>query len=422
MHVIVVGAGIGGLAAALSLEAAGVEVTVLEAVRRPLALGVGINLQPHAVRELTELGLGDALDGTGIATAEVLHVDRHGNHILTQPRGHGLGYRWPQYSIHRGELQMLLLDAVRARLGDGAVRFGVCVEDVEERSGGVTVLGRDRATGRASTVTGDALAAADRLHSVVRARYHPGGTALRHAGIRMWRGLCETDRWLTGRTMVIAGSNAAPRMVAYPISRRADDRGRSWVNWVAEVPDPVGADGHEPDWNRAGHPADVLAHFDGWGPDWLDAAGLIRGSPEVLQYPMVDREPLPRWGGERVTLLGDAAHPMLPVGSNGGSQAIVDARVLAHALATEGRAVAGLRAYQDARRETTAALVLATRSNPTDTFMRLVERRAPGGFARIEDVLSPDELDGMAGTYRRITHDDVEILNHRPSLTPAGPV
>ena len=334
-------------------------------------------------------------------------------------RGRLAGYRWPQYSIHRGELQMLLLDAVRARLGAGAVVAGTRFTDVRERAGGVAVRVCDRDTGQPHTITADALVGADGLDSTVRARLHPGQAPLRFAGIRMWRGVCETPRFLSGDTMVIVGSNAAPRLVAYPISRAADDRGRSLVNWVAEVPAPVGDDaGQVPDWNREGLADEVLAHFDGWGPGWLDAPGLIRGSPEVLYYPMVDREPLPCWGTGRVTLLGDAAHAMLPVGSNGGSQAVVDARVLAHALATEGGVLPGLRRYQDERLETTTALVLATRSNPSDAYIRLVEQRAPEGFDRVEDVLSPDELDALAGAYRRITHADAEALNERPSRTP----
>lgn len=205
--------------------------------------------------------------------------------------------------------------------------------------------------------------------------------------------------------------------MTYPISKQAADRGRSLVNWVAEVPQAA-AGGAEPDWNRAGRTADVLAHFDGWGPDWLDAPGLIRCSTEILDYPMVDRQPLPHWGGELVTLLGDAAHPMFPVGSNGGTQAIIDGRVLAHSLATSPDPAAGIRAYEHARLQPTNDLVLATRANPADHYVRLVELRAPNGFSHIDDVLSPAELDALAETYQRITHGDVHALNNRPSWTP----
>lgn len=417
MHVLVVGAGIGGLTAALSLDAAGIEVTVLEVVREPRSLGVGINMQPQAVREFAELGLGDALGEQAIETACVRHTDRFGNEIWTEPRGRALGYHWPQYSVHRGDLQMLLLDTVTERLGPDAVRTGHRFEGLSERPDGVDVRVTDRQAGTMRTIAADAVVGADGLHSAVRAYQHPGLAPMRYAGIRMWRGVCETPRFLDGRTMVIVGSNTNPRLVAYPISRLADKRGRSLVNWVAEVPDPAGS-ADVPDWNRAARAADVLEHFDGWGPDWLDAAGLIRGSAELLYYPMVDRDPLPHWGGTRVTLLGDAAHPMLPVGSNGGSQAVVDARVLAHALATAGDVVSGLADYQRARRELTGELVQATRSNPADAIMRTVEHRAPDGFDRISDVLAEHELTALTLTYRRITHDDVDRLNTRPSLTP----
>lgn len=417
MHVVVVGAGIGGLTAALSLHAADIEVTVLESVREPRALGVGINLQPHAVREFDELGLGGDLARLGVETSEFIHTDRHGNRIWAEPRGRGRGYRWPQYSIHRGALQMLLLETARARLGGDRVRLGMKFEHVDELPGRVRARVTDRASGSQVSLDGDVLIGADGINSTVREQYH-GKSEFHHVGVHMWRGVCEVDHlFLDGRSMVILGSTTAPRMVAYCISLEALARGRSLVNWLAEVPVAVDGDGG-PDLDRRVSAEEVLAYFDGWGPDWLDAAGLIRNSPEILSYPMIDRDPLPHWGGERVTLLGDAAHPLIPVGSNGGSQAVIDARVLAHSLAASPDPVSGLARYQEIRLETANALVLATRTNPPDEYVQLVEKRAPEGFDDIHEVLTDDELAGLSATYERISHSDIGELNTRPSWTP----
>ncbi len=418
MRVIVAGAGVGGLSAALSLHAAGIEVIVIDSAASLRPLGVGINLMPHAVRELTELGLGDELEATGIPTAEHVHFDRHGNRIWGFASGRGIGYRWPQYSIHRGELQMILLAAVRARLGPDAVRTGTAFSSFAESPSGVEVRVRDRGTGTASALRGDALVGADGLYSAVRAQLHPGEPPPRWGGVMMWRGVTESVPFLTGRTVAVAGANAALKFVAYPISRRAERRGQALVNWVAEVMLPSPGREGTADWNRAGRAGDVLPWFADWRFGWLDVPALITGAPRVLEYPMVDRDPLPSWGSPAVTLLGDAAHPMYPIGANGGSQAVVDARVLAWSLARAATVAEGLAAYEAARRETVNAIVLACRDMPADRLLQTVSTRAPGGFTRIEDVLSPAELAAFDQAYRATTLPDVAALNARPSLTP----
>ena len=332
MRVVVAGAGIGGLSAALSLHAAGIDATVIDSAASLRPLGVGINLMPHAVRELTELGLGDELEATGIPTAEMVHFDRHGNRIWGFASGRNIGYRWPQYSIHRGELQMILLAAVRARLGPDAVRTGTAFTGFSESSSQVAVRVRDRSSGVTSVLRADVLVGADGLYSGVRAQLHPGEPPPRWGGIMMWRGVVEGAPFLTGRTVAVAGANAALKFVAYPISRQAERRGRALINWVAEVMLPASRL-DTADWDRTGRVEDVLPWFADWKFGWLDVPALITGAPRILEYPMVDRDPLPSWGTGRVTLLGDAAHPMYPIGANGGSQAVVDARVLAWSLA-----------------------------------------------------------------------------------------
>lgn len=425
MDVLIVGAGIAGLTTALALDKAGIGVRVVEAAPRLLPLGVGINLQPHAVRELTELGLAEALDATGIETREMITMDRFGNRIAVHARGRHAGYAWPQYSIHRGELQMLLADALRERVGPDAVRTGLSFEGYEEDSQGVEARLRDRAGGEVVTLRADLLVGADGIFSALRRLLHPDEGAPLWNGIRMWRGITEVDEFLTGDTMLVVGAHSVGRMVAYPISKAAAERGRCLVNWVAEIrvsSDPH-ADTTTANWTRAGRLEDVLPYYADWHIDGFDVPGLLSRSEWILDYPMVDRDPLPFWGRGRVTLAGDAAHPMYPVGSNGGSQAILDARSLARELASSAKKpVAGLRAYEEIRLPEANAVAMACRDMPLDRMLELIAERAPQGFTRIEDVLDDEELAGVRGIWQQTTDMDAEALNKRESWDPISPV
>ena len=423
------GAGIGGLTAALSLHAAGIEALVIDSAAALRPLGVGINLMPHAVRELTELGLGEELAATGIPTAEMVHFDRHGNRIWGFACGLSVGYRWPQYSIHRGELQMILLAAVRARLGADAVRTATAFAGFTESSSGVVVRVRDRSSGALSELAADVLVGADGLYSGVRAQLHPDEPAPRWGGIMMWRGIAEAEPFLTGRSVAVSGTNAALKFVAYPISaagrgpgpgagelgRRGPASRGGAAQWRRG---PAGYRRLEP--GRAGARTCCRGLRTGSSAGWTCPA-LITGAARILEYPMVDRDPLPSWGSARhglVTLLGDAAHPMYPVGANGGSQAIVDGRVLAYRLARAASPAQGLAEYEAVRRETVNAIVIACRDMPADRLLHTVSVRAPDGFGRIEDVLSAAELAAFDRAYRTTTLPDVAALNSRPSLTP----
>jgi 2-polyprenyl-6-methoxyphenol hydroxylase-like FAD-dependent oxidoreductase len=421
VRVLVVGGGIGGLTTALSLAAAGIRAEVVESATELRPLGVGINLQPHAVRELTELGFGAALARMAVPTAEMVHFDRHGNRIWAEPRGLAAGYRWPQYSVHRGELQMLLAEAVRDRLGPQAIRTAATVLGFEQDDESVRIRVRNRHDDTVTTLDGDLLVGADGLHSTIRKQLHPDGPGLQWNGVRMWRGIAEWEPFLTGASLAIAGTNAQAKFVAYPISRTAADRGRVLVNWVAEVKTDDDRLGTPADWNRQGDLADVLPHFADWVLPWLDVPALMTATEAILEYPMVDRDPLPWWTDRRVTLLGDAAHPMYPIGSNGGSQAILDARVLAQELALGSDPVKALAGYEARRREPTSAIVLACREMPADRILLKVADRAPEGFARIEDVLTPAELADLTSAYTRTTSVDATALNTRPSWSVAQP-
>jgi len=416
VRVLIAGAGIAGLTAALSLHAVGIEARLVDSATTLKPLGVGINLLPHAVRELTELGLGPQLAAAGIATAEQAHFDRHGSLIWGEPRGRGLGYAWPQYSIHRGELQMMLLAAVRDRLGDQAVTTAAAVTGFTDRDGAVEVLLAHRSNGRVVPATADVLIGADGLYSAVRAQLHPDEPPPRWSGVMMWRGAAEGPPFLSGATLAITGSTSTVKFVAYPIAARGE--GTALINWVAEVMVGGAEPPSRPDWNSEGRLAEALRHFAGWTFDWLDVPGLMSRSPEILEYPMVDRDPLPSWGRGRVTLIGDAAHPVYPIGSNGGSQAIIDARVLARELAAAASPADGLAAYEAERLPAVNAIVLATRSMPVDAVLDMVAARAPGGFDRIEDVLSPAELAALRDAYRSTSLQDVAALNARPSFLP----
>ncbi|HZE40365.1 MAG TPA: flavin-dependent oxidoreductase [Stackebrandtia sp.] len=416
-NVLVIGAGIGGLSAALSLHAAGIECAVVDRVPELTPAGVGINLQPAAVRELTELGLGDELARLGVATAEFVHYDRFGNRIWGEPRGIAAGYRWPQYSIHRGQLQMMLLRTVRRRLGSDAVATGIGFESCEQDGNRVRVRLVERADGAETRIDAAAVIGADGLYSAVRAQLHPDEGAPIGNGIRMWRGVNVQKPYRSEASMVVAGRNSAAKFVAYPIAPTVD--GLTTINWVAEVRLPD--DGRVADWTARGELSDVLPHYADWDFGWLDVPGLIAASDPILEYPMVDRDPLPHWGNGRVTLLGDAAHPMYPIGSNGGSQAILDARVLAHRLATEPNVETALSAYEAERREATTAIVLANRGMGPESVLRTVAERAPQGFSDIADILSAEELAGIEDAYLRTTGIDVERLNARPSWSVPRP-
>jgi len=421
VHVLIAGCGIAGLTTALSLHAAGIEAQLVDSAAELKPLGVGINLLPHAVRELTELGLGAQLAAAGIATSEQAHFDRHGGLIWSEPRGRSLGYAWPQYSIHRGELQMILLAAVRDRLGDNAVRTATTVTGFTERDGSVEVMLSTRMNARVVPVTAEVLVGADGLYSTVRAQLHPDEPPPRWSGVMLWRGTTEGAPFLSGSSLAISGSTTSVKFVAYPIGRRSG--GRALINWVAEVMIGGAEPPIRPDWNREGRLAEALPYFQGWTFDWLDIPALMTATPEILEYPMVDRDPLPFWGRGRVTLVGDAAHPMYPIGSNGGSQAIIDARVLASELAAAADPAGGLAAYEAARLPAVNQIVLANRNMPVDQVLDMVSARAPDGFDRIEDVLSTAELASLQAAYRATSLQDVAALNTRPPLLalPAPP-
>jgi 2-polyprenyl-6-methoxyphenol hydroxylase-like FAD-dependent oxidoreductase len=416
MTVLIAGGGIGGLTLALSLHQIGVPAKVFESVAELKPLGVGINVLPHAVRELIELGLHERLDAAGVATRELAYFSKRGRPIWSEPRGLEAGYKWPQFSIHRGTLQQILLETATERLGAENILTSHHLSGWTETGNGVRAHFVDKATGKpAGAYDGGVLIAADGIHSAAREKLYPDEGAPIWNGRILWRGVTAAKPFLSGRTMIMAGHETL-KFVCYPISKTPDRDGKLLINWIAERHMPPAYQWRREDYNRTAHLEEFLPWFADWTFDWLDVPGLIRNASHAFEYPLVDRDPIPQWTFGRVTLLGDAAHPMYPVGSNGASQAILDARVLTREILAHGASHAALGAYEAERRPATTELVLLNRRNGPEQVMQLVEERAPEGFEDVTDVLSRRELEEIAANYKRVAGFQVEGLNAKPPI------
>ena len=412
MEAIIVGGGIGGLTLALTLHEAGISSHVYEAASEIKPIGVGINILPHAARELCRLGLEDALAAVAVTTRESVFFNRFGQRIYSEAAGRYAGYEWPQFSIHRGDLQWVLIDAFNARIGADRLHTGWKCTGFAQTDAGVEVQFVDTATGIAlPSQRGNVLIACDGLHSVVRKQLHPDEGEPLYSGINMWRGVSVWEPILSGASMIRAGWLATGKMVIYPIRDRIDGKGRQLVNWVAELATPK----HEQrDWNRRGRLADFIGAYEDWRFDWLDVPAFIRAADSILEFPMIDQDPLPWWTQGHVSLLGDAAHPMVPRGSNGAGQAILDARALADALSTYADPAEALKAYEAARLDMTSAVVRANRTNPPDAILREVFlRTGDRPFTRVDDVISADELAALSDGYKRVAGYDRESLKNK---------
>lgn len=401
-EVVIVGAGIGGLTLGLALHEAGIPCRIFESAAEIKAVGVGINLLPHATKELAALGLESALAKVAITTTDATFFNRFGQLIYQEPLGRAAGYDHPQFSIHRGDLQRVLLDAFIARAGADRLQTNKHCVGVAQDAAGVTVTFADGTSAR-----GRVAIACDGINSAVRKQFYPDEGEPRYSGINMWRGVTRWKPMLSGASMVRAGWMSHGKMVIYPI-RPADADGKQLINWVAEIETP---NYRKRDWNRSGSLDDFIGAFSNWHFEWLDVPALIRGADSVLEFPMVDQDPLPRWSFDRITLLGDAAHPMVPRGSNGAGQAILDARALTKALREHADPVAALAAYENQRLEATTKIVLTNRTNPPDAILREVfERTGDKPFKAIDDVISRNELVGLSEGYKRIAGYSKEAL------------
>lgn len=406
--VIIAGAGPVGLTAALLLHRQGRTVRVYEAVSELRPLGVGINLLPHSVRVLYGLGLAEQLDDIGIRTAALHYYNKYGQQIWSEPRGLDAGYPFPQYSIHRGRLQLMLLDAVTAELGENAVFTGHRLTGWEDTGNSVRVTFA-QADGRRLQVTGDCLIAADGINSTARALLYPDEGPAIYGGRILWRATTGAAPFLDGRTMFMAGYQDC-KFVAYPIAHLDD--GHAVINWIAELAAPDLSPGRQ-DWNREVTTDEFKARFRDWHFDWVDIPAIIDGCERVYEFPLADRDPLPRWSHGRMTLIGDAAHPMYPIGSNGASQGILDAEQLTIELAKAQSLTDALAAYEAQRRPATAKIVLSNRQNGPEQVMQMAEERAPDGFSDIETVIPRGELEEIAARYKQTAGFSVAAVKEK---------
>ena len=413
LDILIIGGGIAGLATALSLHDIGLKPRIFEQAKEIRPLGVGINLLPHSIRELTELGLKRELRATGVEIDELRFYTQYGLEIQRESRGIKAGYKWPQFSIHRGELQMLLYKAVQQRLGSDCIKTAHTAVDLTQNNDKVTVSFKDSNTGQnLTTQEADIVIAADGIHSTIRKKYYPDEGKPIYGGIKLWRGSTWQESFLSGQTMILAGALKTGKMVIYPISQ-PNKEGKTLINWVAEVK----TDSYKNnEWNRSGRMEDFAHLYAGWQFDWLNVPSMIENAEQIFEYPMVDRDPINCWNFGRVVLLGDSAHPMYSIGANGAGQAILDARTLAGLLKSLDNPLDALKAYEANRLPTTSAVVEANRGDGPDYLLEIVAERAPEPVGNIHSIITQKEIDDIGAKYKKITGYDRETLNNRDSL------
>ncbi len=418
--VMIAGGGIGGLSLALTLQQIGVPCVVFEAVQELRPLGVGINLQPNAVRELYDLGIGaDDLDQVGVPVKEWALVGLNGNDIYSEPRGELAGYNWPQYAVHRGKFHMLLYRKFVERAGEDALRLGQRVTGYENNADGSVTAIIERADGTKTRETGTILIGADGIHSAVRAQMHPDQPPIHWGGAVMWRGTTMAKPIRTGSSFVGLGTHEH-RMVIYPISHPDPETGLAQVNWIAEVTydDPSA---HETTgWFRQVELSNFAHHFDGWEYDWLNVPELLRGAEVVYENPMIDRDPVPTWRDGAVALRGDAAHAMYPTGSNGASQAVIDARELGAAMLTHGVNATALEAFNDKLCGPVSELILRNRGAGPFGLLNMVNDRCGGAFDDIDEVIPAEERAEFMAKYKAAAGFAIEKLNKADRTIPEG--
>ena len=418
MTVLIAGGGIAGLSLALTCHQIGAPFKVFESVALIRPLGVGINLQPSAVRELMDLGLVEALDNIGVKTRDYGMYSKKGLHIWTEPRGTWAGYHWPQYSVHRGQLHMLLHDELIRRAGKDCIEYGWTATGFDNDQDHA-VLHLRSATGQTRSERGRLLIGADGIHSAIRRQMAPDEGEPVWGGAVLWRGTTMARPFKTGASMVMIGHSGL-RFVSYPISRPDPNTGVAMINWIANLQYKPQDHWNKEDWNREAQLEDFLPRFEDMCFDWIDVPALIRAADKVYEYPMVDRNPLAKWTAGRVSLMGDAAHAAYPVGSNGAGSAIIDSRQLGRAFLDHGLTPEALQAYEQRMRPITTKVIETNRVAGPDQILDVVEHRCGGEFKHIDDVISQQELADHAARYKAIAGYAIETTNQAPATLAAG--
>ncbi|MFT6302592.1 MAG: 2-polyprenyl-6-methoxyphenol hydroxylase-like FAD-dependent oxidoreductase [Granulosicoccus sp.] len=417
-QVIVAGGGIGGLVMALTLHQIGVPCIVVESSREMRPLGVGINIQPNAVRELFDLDIAqEELDAVGLPAVEWALVGLNGKEVYAEPRGLEAGYKWPQYAVHRGELHMLLYRKVIDRLGPDAIRLGVKVLGYTKNDSSVGVTLCDSA-GTTSDLQGSLLIGADGIHSAVRAQMHPQQPPIHWGGAIMWRGTVRTKPLRTPSSFIGLGTHQH-RMVIYPISH-PDSDGNVLVNWIAEVSVDPEHGWQQEGWFRPVQVDEFIHHFESYRYDWLDVPDMLRRTDCAFENPMIDRDPVSTWVDGPVALMGDAAHAMYPTGSNGASQAIVDSRVLGAKMLEHGVTPVALKDYDDELCAQVSELVLRNRGSGPFGLLNTLHERCGGVFDNINDVISADERQEFMARYKAAAGFAKDALNAAAATIPKG--
>lgn len=418
-HVLIAGGGIGGLVLALTLHQIGVRCTVFESVRELKPLGVGINLQPNAVRELEDLGIGEAaLDAVGLPAREWALVGLNGKDIYAEPRGKDAGYRWHQYAVHRGRFHMMLYNTVLERLGPDSVRLGCKVSGYRKEADGTVTALVELADGTSEELGGKLLIGADGIHSAIRAQMHPDQPPIHWGGTIMWRGTARGVPIRSGSSFVGLGTSRH-RVVLYPISH-PDADGLADINWIAEQTFDASHDWTNSGWFRPVELAEFAHEFEGFVYDWLDLPALLAKSDLAYENPMIDRDPLPTWVDGPVLLIGDAAHPMYPTGSNGASQAIIDARVLGWIMTQQGVSAASFAAFDAELCAPIGAVAMRNRGAGPFGLLNMVDERCGGQFEDIDAVIPADERAAFMLAYQKAAGFAKEQLNTAPPTIPAG--
>lgn len=400
LSIAIVGGGIAGLALALGLHRHGIKARVFEAAPEIAEIGVGITLLPHAMREIALLGLAEEMLAAGIENRESAFFNRFGQKLYGEERGRYAGYPQPEVGIHRGRLHGILLSSVRQRFGQGAVTCNHQFVGLDQTESGVTLQFKTTSDGSAlASFEADVVIACDGVNSAVRRIFYPD-ESVAFTGINTWRGVTRRKPILDGRTYMRIGSIKTGKIVIYPIVDDIDGTGDQLVNWIAEI---EGDTSLRNDWNQQGDRRDFLPIYESFKFDWLDVGALIRDAETVLEYPMVDKDPVPQWTFGRVTLAGDAAHPMYPRGSNGSAQALIDVRMLADLLASSDNPRAAFAEYEAERRPATAEIVRTNRVSPPDVInLKVEELVGDRPFENLDDYISQGELRRLSDQYKRV--------------------